>query len=91
MHTHDTPGYDDIHEAERLVALADDLMRRASEILGHDVGFEAFLADHPELAELRHVGPENDEIRAEVEAKFARRSYRLRVRLADWIDGLLLN
>ena len=92
MHEQDTPGYDDLREAERLVDVAGDLMRRAEELVGRqDDYFVAFVDKHPELDELRYFDPEEvdalAEIRAQVRADSARWSYRLRRHLVSGLVG----
>jgi hypothetical protein len=72
MHEHDTP-YD---EVEKLLA-------QAHEILARDDGFASFLAEHPELDDLDNVSPALEEIERQVAADMARRSFRVRMWIAD--------
>lgn len=61
---------------------------------GSHEDFDAFVADHPELEELRYFDPAEDDalaaIGAAVTADFAHWSYRLRWHLVDWLDRTLL-
>jgi hypothetical protein len=93
MREQDTPGYDHLREAERLVDLAGDLMRRAEELVGRRDDFEAFVGDHPELEELGYFDPDEEDalaaIDAQVKADFARRAFRIRYRFGSAVSSVV--